>query len=103
MEEIDLHEACERLRTVLAETERSGNLRQGLQDADRALLDLGIALSQVAAGGARLAAFTRLRSAVNRGRNCPTVTPLRVGRWVSRTRDALDAFEGLGQRQASAG
>lgn len=103
MEETDLHDACERLRTVLAETERSGNLRQGLQEADRALLELGIALSEVSPGGTRLAAFTRLRSAVNRGRSCPTVTPLRVGRWVSRTRDALDAFEGLGRRRAPAG
>jgi hypothetical protein len=102
MEQTDLQEACERLRAVLAETERSGNLRQGLQEADRVLLDLGIALSELAPGGPRLAAFTRLRGAVNRGWSCPTVTPLRVGRWVSRTRDALEAFEDTGRPRASA-
>lgn len=102
MAERELHEACERLRRVLADTERSGNLRQGLQEADRALLDVGIALAEVLPEAPRLAAFTRLRSAVNRGRSCPTVTPLRVGRWVARTRDALDAFEGAGRPRASA-
>lgn len=103
MAERDLREACERLRRVLADTERSGNLRQGLQQADRALLDVGIALAEVPPEAPRLAAFTRLRTAVNRGRSCPTVTPLRIGRWVSRTRDALDAFEGIGCSRASAG